>query len=479
MTDVFSDFYRQQRIAEQASTGAHRELIGGLWDEIGALQLDYLKANGLTPRSKLLDIGCGSLRLGVRAVGYLEAGNYWGTDLNQSLLDAGYDKEIVPAGLEPKLSRDHLIVDSDFSFAGVPREVDVAIAQSVFTHLPFNHLRLCLANLAGHVSGPCTLFATVFIAPDDALSKPFDQGGVQTYPHRDPYHYSLADLRHAAAGLPWDVDYIGHWGHPRHQKMVAFRKTEATGTGPSSETRRLSIEESLTLPPGADHYRAYVGPGDRYDFISATQFALLFALGLRDNHRVLDFGCGSLRLGRLLIPFLQRDRYFGIDPNKWLIDEALDREVGRDIVGIKAPAFAYNDDFSTEVFQARFDYIMAQSILTHSGPDLVHDFLRSAARTLSDSGLLLFSYIKSAEDDPPMPAAGWHYPECVSYSQEWMLGKLRDAGLHGRPLPWFHPGASWIAAAHKPRELPKPEHLRFLSGAVLRAPPFAASTASR
>lgn len=223
MTDVFSDFYRQQRIAEQASTGAHRKIIGGLWDEIGALQLDYLKANGLTPRSKLLDIGCGSLRLGVRAVDYLEAGNYWGTDLNQSLLDAGYDKEIVPAGLEPKLSRDRLIVDSDFSFAGVPRDVDVAIAQSVFTHLPFNHLRLCLANLAGHVTGPCTLFLTVFIAPDDALSKPFDQGGVQTYPHRDPYHYSVADLRHAAAGLPWAVDYIGDWGHPRHQKMVAFR----------------------------------------------------------------------------------------------------------------------------------------------------------------------------------------------------------------------------------------------------------------
>ena len=60
-------------IARMAAEGQHRKIIGGLWDEIGQLQFDYLRENGLTPQSRLLDIGCGSLRLGAKAVAYLES----------------------------------------------------------------------------------------------------------------------------------------------------------------------------------------------------------------------------------------------------------------------------------------------------------------------------------------------------------------------------------------------------------------------
>jgi hypothetical protein len=56
----------------------------------------------------------------------------------------------------------------------------------------------------------------------------YDQakGGKRTYPHRDPYHYSVADLAHAAAGTPWTVTYIGEWGHPRNQMMAKAEKPE-------------------------------------------------------------------------------------------------------------------------------------------------------------------------------------------------------------------------------------------------------------
>lgn len=226
MTLRHSAYYNHDKIAEQAAGGQHRELVGGLWDEIGALQLGFLQANGLTPQHKLLDIGCGSLRLGVRAVDYLEAGNYWGTDINKSLLSTGYQKEIVPAGLNHKLPRENLIVDADFTFAGLPRSFDFAIAQSVFTHLPLNHMRLCLANLAEHIDGPCTFFLTAFIVPQEALSTSFKHypGEITTHPHRDPYHYSLLDLQYVTSGLPWSVEYVGDWKHPRNQKMATFSK---------------------------------------------------------------------------------------------------------------------------------------------------------------------------------------------------------------------------------------------------------------
>src|SRR5687768_2552037 len=134
--------------------------------------------------------------------------------------------------------------------------------------------------------------------------------------------------------------------------------------------RDLPLDEAARLRPGDGHYRAYVGPPDRYDFMSATQFALLHATGLREGHRVLDFGCGSLRLGRLLIPFLREGRYFGIDPNRWLIEDGIARELGYSAVTLKRPRFDTNSDFDCGVFERRFDFVVAQSIVTHAGADL-------------------------------------------------------------------------------------------------------------
>jgi hypothetical protein len=66
----------------------------------------------------------------------------------------------------------------------------------------------------------------------------------------------------------------------------------------------MSQDERRPPPEAYQHHRAFVGQPQRYDVAAASQFALLFLLGLREHHRVLDFGCGSLRLGRLLIPYL-------------------------------------------------------------------------------------------------------------------------------------------------------------------------------
>ena len=109
------------------------------------------------------------------------------------------------------------------------------------------------------------------------------------------------------------------------------------------------------LKPGDSHYQAYVGPPDQYDFMGATQFNLLCTLGLRANHSLLDFGCGSLRSGRFFISYLNEGRYFGIEPNRWLIDEAIRNQVGRDLIQIKKPRFDHNCDFQTDVFHRQFD----------------------------------------------------------------------------------------------------------------------------
>ena len=62
--------------------------------------------------------------------------------------------------------------------------------------------------------------------------------------------------------------------------------------------RRADDRYGLGLRPGDPHPRAYVGPPQDYDLIGGIQFSLLLAAGLRETHRVVDVGCGSLNLAR-------------------------------------------------------------------------------------------------------------------------------------------------------------------------------------
>src|SRR5258707_14801164 len=91
----------------------------------------------------------------------------------------------------------------------------------------------------------------------------------------------------------------------------------------------------LGLKPGDPQYRAYVGPPEDYDLIAAMTFNLLTTGGLRQHHSLLDIGCGSLRIGRLLFPYLNRGKYFGAEPNDGLVDEGIKRGLGQSLVGIK------------------------------------------------------------------------------------------------------------------------------------------------
>lgn len=226
MTGGPSPYYDVEAITRGAQAGEHRHLIGGLWEEMGAHQLDFLISRGLRPEHRLLDIGCGSLRLGVRAIAWLEPGGYFGTDLSQALIDAGYAAELDDA-LRARAPRSHFAVNDDFDFGFLPQPVDFAIAQSVFTHLPLNHLRRCLARLKGAMRPRGQALFTYFECPPEAdLYQPLTHApaGVVTRDDRDPYHYRLTDLEWAAAQTGWGFEPIGDWGHPRGQRIAAFRR---------------------------------------------------------------------------------------------------------------------------------------------------------------------------------------------------------------------------------------------------------------
>ena len=184
MTAPISPYLKPGFYDDALARGRHRDIVGGRWDETGRAQMAALLAEGLEPHHILLDIGAGSLRLGCKAVAFLDPGHYWATDQSRALMLAGHAREVPdPSRLNPN----HLIEDADFSFPGLPDTVSHAMAFAVFTHLPHAHLHRALTRI--HACFPrlqCLLF-TLFLAPEGtpSLRQP---DGVVTHAHRAPYH---------------------------------------------------------------------------------------------------------------------------------------------------------------------------------------------------------------------------------------------------------------------------------------------------
>ncbi len=193
-TGAISPYLAPNFYQNALSKGRHRDIVGGRWDETGRAQMAALLAEGLAPRHHLLDIGAGSLRLGCKAVPYLDSGHYWGTDQSAALMHRGYDLELTD---KARLPPGQLIEDADFSFPGIPSKIDYAIAFAVFTHLPADYLDLALKSLRTRFPTLQRLLFTVFLAPSpSSASGPYRQpDGVVTHPNRAPYHMLAGDVQ--------------------------------------------------------------------------------------------------------------------------------------------------------------------------------------------------------------------------------------------------------------------------------------------
>ena len=217
--------YGRQLSQAEIDAKEHRELVGGLWEEVGALQFAYLKVRGLLPSHRLLDIGCGALRGGLHFIRYLDAGNYYGLDVNASLIEAGR-RELDEANLADR--KPHLLVADGFELSPFATTFDYAIAVSVFSHLPMNHIIQCLAQTRQVLRPGAHFLASYFEAPTKAYLAPLTHppAGMVSYYSADAYHYAFEEMQWMADTAQLDVTRIGDWGHPRGQMMLSFARRQ-------------------------------------------------------------------------------------------------------------------------------------------------------------------------------------------------------------------------------------------------------------
>ncbi len=194
----------------------HRDYVGGHWEEIGNLQFDFLRSKGLQPESYLLDIACGSLRLGVKAIPFLEPEHYLGIEKERGLVAAGFENELDKAVREAK--RPRIVISESFQFSEFGQQANYAVAQSLFSHFPPPLIHLCFEKLHPCLADDGVFFATYFEVevPMKNASKPHDHGY---------FAYTKAEMLAFGEANRFTAHYIGDWHHPRGQVMVEFRKS--------------------------------------------------------------------------------------------------------------------------------------------------------------------------------------------------------------------------------------------------------------
>jgi hypothetical protein len=127
-------------------------------------------------------------------------------------------------------------------------------------------------------------------------------------------------------------------------------------------------------------------------------------------------------------------RYYGIQPQAWLVEDGIHFEVGEELRRLKRPTFRYVDDFSLTAFNVRFDFMLAQSVLTHVSQTQLDRCLWGVKLALKAEGVFAASFFSNGRDT--YSSHHWTYPGFASYPLKFVIERARLHKLTGRHLIW-------------------------------------------
>src|SRR6266568_9281447 len=163
---------------------------------------------------------------------------------------------------------------------------------------------------------------------------------------------------------------------------------------------------------------------------------IALAAGLNPDSKVVDLGCGVLRLGYWLIHFLDPSCYCGIEPHPQRLAMGMDTILEREVLELKRPRFHPNPDFDTSVFGETFDVFLAYSIWTHASKRQIRSMLDAFLRDSKDDAVFHTSYLPADEEQPDYQGETWNgtshesdVPGCIYHSLGWIKAECDRRGL--------------------------------------------------
>ena len=206
--------------------------------------------------------------------------------------------------------------------------------------------------------------------------------------------------------------------------------------------QRLSTDEALRRAVGGE-----------FVAIGKLEYHLLRSRGLKDDHVVVDVGCGSGRLACQLVPF-PRIRYIGCDVVPRLLDYA------RDLCGRPDWRFEATNGTTIPSDSAEADFVCFFSVFTHLHQEDIYRYLREAHRVLKPGGLLVMSFLEFQ-----IPSHWAAFIASVDQTREDRhLNQFVDrASIHA----WANPAGFDVRSIHggDTDYIPLPEEVAYESGA--------------
>jgi hypothetical protein len=178
-------------------------------------------------------------------------------------------------------------------------------------------------------------------------------------------------------------------------------------------------------------------PRESFTQAGREQLIALLAEGLRPESKVLEFGCGCLRIASWLVRFLDSDRYCGIEPASRRVDLGLQYLFTEEELRIKRPRFDPNSVFDSSVFGTKFSFFLARSIWTHASKLQITATLDSFLRDSESDATFLASYLPAQSPDDDYQGSQWvgtshesSTPGVIRHSLSWIFEQCRTRGLN-------------------------------------------------
>lgn len=145
---------------ESMASGDRHALVGprDIWQEKRDFQIRFLRAAGLQPSHRVLDLGCGTLRGGIPLIACLEPGHYTGIDVRPQVI-AEARRELDDHGLGARSPV--LLCCDDLRRLSLPGRFDIVWAFSVLIHMDDDTLDGALSFVGRHLKAGGRFFANV------------------------------------------------------------------------------------------------------------------------------------------------------------------------------------------------------------------------------------------------------------------------------------------------------------------------------